>query len=279
MVNNKEDDLSIALGRQLTIEYYKCSAKVLLDKDKVEKALLKAAQDSGAHIINSLFHKFDSFGVSGVVVIAESHFAIHSWPEYNYAAVDIFTCSNSMDLKLAIDSIGQSFKSDNIIISSDQNRGILYEQLREGNTDNIIPDKRILPSFRKGFDSFHKKNDEIKGDAWGVLTSVDIYGADLELMQNNRAIENFVYELCNLIDIGPFKECRFVRSENDGETGELSMTHMAEASLISGCFVPSLRRIYMDVFSHKFYEPRRIAEFAMSFFRGDNYKIHIVVRQ
>ena len=50
-----------------------------------------AAQKSGATIINSSFHTFEPQGVSGVVIIAESHFTIHAWPEHDYAAVDIFT--------------------------------------------------------------------------------------------------------------------------------------------------------------------------------------------
>jgi len=52
----------------------------------------KAAQLMGAHVVQSLFHKFNPYGLSGVVVIKESHFAIHTWPEYQYAAVDLFSC-------------------------------------------------------------------------------------------------------------------------------------------------------------------------------------------
>ena len=73
-VGDSKQDACFALGRQLTIEYYECTAKVLLDKDLVEKALLKAAKESGATIISSSFHKFNPQGISGVVVIAESHF-------------------------------------------------------------------------------------------------------------------------------------------------------------------------------------------------------------
>ncbi len=114
-----------ALGRHLTIEYYRCTSKVLLNEVLVEKALLKAANESGATIINSSFHNFNPPGVSGVVLIAESHFTVHTWPKYHYAAVDIFTCGESIDLEKAIDSMKRSFESDNVFISSDQNRGII----------------------------------------------------------------------------------------------------------------------------------------------------------
>lgn len=59
--------------------------------------MLKAAHESGATIISSTFHHFSPFGVSGVVVIQESHLAIHTWPEYRYAAVDLFTCGYSVN--------------------------------------------------------------------------------------------------------------------------------------------------------------------------------------
>ncbi len=91
-----------ALGRQLTIEYYECLAGVLLEKEGVEAILLEAARESGATIISSSFHKFEPQGVSGVVIIAESHFTVHAWPEHDYAAVDIFTCGDNINLDKAI---------------------------------------------------------------------------------------------------------------------------------------------------------------------------------
>lgn len=114
-----------ALGRHITIEYYDCAPDVLLDKDRVETILLKAAKESGATIISSSFHQFEPQGVSGVVIIAESHFTVHAWPEHDYAAVDIFTCADNIDLDTAIHSIKAQFSSRRVFISSDQNRGIL----------------------------------------------------------------------------------------------------------------------------------------------------------
>ncbi len=109
--NNSSENASFALGRQLTIEYYECSKKVLLDEALVENPLLKAAQDSGATIINSSFNTFEPQDVSGVVAIAESHFTVHAWPEHEYAAVDIFTCGDNIDLEVAINSMEKSFDS------------------------------------------------------------------------------------------------------------------------------------------------------------------------
>lgn len=65
----------------------------------------KAAKLAGATIVNTNFHKFSPQGVTGILLVEESHFSIHTWPEHNYAAVDLFTCSDSMNYQLALDEI------------------------------------------------------------------------------------------------------------------------------------------------------------------------------
>ena len=78
-----------SLGRHILVEFHGCSAEILNDVPRIEHDMLEAATQSGATIINSVFHHFSPFGVSGVIVIQESHLAIHTWPEYRYAAVDL----------------------------------------------------------------------------------------------------------------------------------------------------------------------------------------------
>ena len=80
------------LGRHLIAEYADCTGGRLDDLEFIERSLLEAVRRSGATIIDSVFHRYAPQGVSGVVVIAESHMSIHTWPEKGYVAVDIFTC-------------------------------------------------------------------------------------------------------------------------------------------------------------------------------------------
>ena len=80
------------IGRHLIAEYYQCDAHVLNDVDGVREAMLDAARAVGATILGDVFHAFTPHGVSGTVVIAESHLSIHTWPENGYVAVDIYTC-------------------------------------------------------------------------------------------------------------------------------------------------------------------------------------------
>ena len=81
-------------GRHLLVEYYGCQQAILNDVNKVERLLKEAATAAGATIVQSVFHRFTPQGVSGVVVIEESHLSVHTWPETGYAAVDFYTCGD-----------------------------------------------------------------------------------------------------------------------------------------------------------------------------------------
>lgn len=86
-----------SLGRHVLAEIYGCSTEILNDIQQVEKIMVKAALEAGAEIREVVFHNFSPQGVSGVVVISESHLAIHTWPELGYAAVDVFTCGDTVN--------------------------------------------------------------------------------------------------------------------------------------------------------------------------------------
>ncbi|MGQ0794081.1 MAG: adenosylmethionine decarboxylase [Deltaproteobacteria bacterium] len=107
----REDGILKALGRHLLVEYHGCNPQTLNNLEKIQAFMVEAASQCGATVLGSSFHYFSPQGVSGVVVIAESHLSIHTWPEYEYAAVDVFTCGGTVDpwaafhyLKSALDS-------------------------------------------------------------------------------------------------------------------------------------------------------------------------------
>ncbi|MDW8111930.1 MAG: adenosylmethionine decarboxylase [Spirochaetia bacterium] len=100
-----------SLGRHLLVEYYDCDADVLDSVEQISAAMVKAAELSGATVINNTFHHFSPFGVSGVVVIAESHLSIHTWPEYGFAAVDLFTCGDDVDPWIGFNYLKDVLKS------------------------------------------------------------------------------------------------------------------------------------------------------------------------
>jgi len=99
------------LGSQIIAELYYCDRNLLDDLDYIRNIMLNAAREANVMVIGSKFHKFSPQGVSGVVVIAESHISIHTWPEYGYAAVDIFTCGNRSMPRLALRYLAKALKA------------------------------------------------------------------------------------------------------------------------------------------------------------------------
>ena len=100
-----------ALGIHVLAEYYDCNSDILNDTGQIRQYLNEAAHIAGATVVSSAFHAFNPHGVSGVVVIAESHLTIHTWPEYGYAAVDIFTCGETVDPWKAFDHLRENLES------------------------------------------------------------------------------------------------------------------------------------------------------------------------
>jgi spermidine synthase len=100
--------MSTALGNHILVEFMNCEPHIMNDVAAIERDMVGAAQKAGATVINSTFHHFSPYGVSGVVVIQESHLAIHTWPEYGYAAVDLFTCGE-MDAWISFDFLKECF--------------------------------------------------------------------------------------------------------------------------------------------------------------------------
>ncbi len=102
-----------ALGRHILVEFFGCKPEVMNDVSLIETGMVDAALKANATVINSTFHHFSPFGVSGVVVIQESHLAIHTWPEYQYAAVDLFTCGDTVDPWKSFDHLKEVFGATN----------------------------------------------------------------------------------------------------------------------------------------------------------------------
>src|SRR5213596_710739 len=100
-----------SLGRHLLIEYYECDVEVLASKEQIRAILLEGVRRSQATLVTDVFHSFSPHGVSGVVVIAESHVAIHTWPEHGYAAVDIFTCGETLTPEVAAQYLVLKFQA------------------------------------------------------------------------------------------------------------------------------------------------------------------------
>jgi S-adenosylmethionine decarboxylase len=115
-----------ALGTHLLLELKSCNPELLDDLPYLRQSLMEAARETGATIIGDSFHQFSPQGVTGVVAIAESHLCIHTWPEFGYAAVDIFTCGEGFRPRDAAALIVRSLESGEHSVTEIE-RGVLPE--------------------------------------------------------------------------------------------------------------------------------------------------------
>ena len=260
----------MALGRQMTVEFYDCSAAILADVKRMEAIFLEAARVSGAHVVNATFHAFEPQGVSGVLVISESHFAVHAWPEHDYAAVDLFTCGPGVDFDAVIRSLGAGMRSGHWIVSSLVNRGILRES---GELERLVPvveDERsrgLQLSWQERFDH---------SGARAMSACIDIYRC--------RKLAEFAEEDWRQL------ATTLARSVTAAETGSGNWRFHdpngdAEFVLgfpggrIAGLVCAADRRVYLDVFACGFFAPRTVAETALTALGGTYFRMQPQIRQ
>jgi S-adenosylmethionine decarboxylase len=99
------------IGHHYIVEASGCNPKIIGSVEKVQQILVRAAEIAGAHVWSISFSKFPPSGVSGVVVISESHISTHTWPEYGYVALDIYTCGKHVDPEKAVVFAVEAFGS------------------------------------------------------------------------------------------------------------------------------------------------------------------------
>ena len=115
-------------GKHILAEYFECECTYLDSEAAIRNLMLEAASRSGATIVGNIFHHFSPQGVSGVVVIAESHLAIHTWPEFRYASVDLFTCGTRVDPWIGFEYLKEKLQSKKWM-SKEITRGTAEEEL------------------------------------------------------------------------------------------------------------------------------------------------------
>ncbi len=129
MTKNSESTV-FNLGRHLLVEFYDCDPNVLNNPSLIEEVMTDAAVRCGATVVQKNFHMFSPYGVSGVVIIAESHLAIHTWPEFGYAAVDLFTCGDTCNPEVAYEYLREKFHSRSAFYS-ELTRGMMNRETME----------------------------------------------------------------------------------------------------------------------------------------------------
>ena len=106
--------MTLNVGKHILVDFHACNPELLKKVDYISEAMMIAAKKSEATIVGKCFKQFEPWGVSGVIVIAESHISIHTWPEYGLASVDYFSCSDEPKIELAIEHLKKALESKRI---------------------------------------------------------------------------------------------------------------------------------------------------------------------
>ena len=118
------------LGLHLMLDLNECNRELLDDLPYIKKAMIQMADQIGAHVIGESFHRFKPQGVTGVLAIAESHICIHTWPEYGYAAADIFTCGTSFEPHKAAQILVEKLESKDPVLTEVKRGAVSAEAIR-----------------------------------------------------------------------------------------------------------------------------------------------------
>lgn len=102
------------LGRHALVDLYECDPALLDNLDHVKSVLTGVTEKLDLTVVQSVFHRFSPQGVSGVIVIAESHLSVHTWPEHGYAAFDLYSCDEATPLDQLPELLKQGFKGNRV---------------------------------------------------------------------------------------------------------------------------------------------------------------------
>ncbi|MFN3533545.1 MAG: adenosylmethionine decarboxylase [Candidatus Brocadia sp.] len=135
-----------ALGRHIILEMWGCCKDIIDNVDVVKEILTKATKSTKATLVDVVCHRFSPYGVTGVAILAESHISVHTWPEYGYAAADIFICGgNSINPQNAASFMIQAFHAKETSMLEFKRGNLSSKKIQDGKMmeiNGIVPDPR-----------------------------------------------------------------------------------------------------------------------------------------
>lgn len=122
------------------------------------------------------------------------------------------------------------------------------------------------------------KEEYIRNNAWGLLTSIDLVDCDPEILRDGEKIKEYLRQICNVIKATPFGEPVVVRFGENPDVYGYSAFQLIETSCVSGHFSEESNSIFIDIFSCKFYSQEKAIEFTKEFFKAKEVEFNIVLR-
>jgi len=107
---------TLKLGEHFIFDLSDCSHEILMDSEKSYSLFAQAVRESGLTVVDEGFYKFSPHGFTCFLLLAESHASLHAWPEYDYCAIDLFTCAIGKDMIPLIQHLKEAFGADNFAL-------------------------------------------------------------------------------------------------------------------------------------------------------------------
>lgn len=206
LVSMESVDLGVAehfadrdrLGHHLVVDFFGCNPEKLKYLSTVESIMLAAAKEARATVVASKFHQFNPFGVSGAVILSESHLAMDSWPEVGgYCAVDIFTCGNT-DNFAAINFLKKEFEAQGYVMIEVE-RGKQRSHLNQEESGDLV--------FRENLDPLNGMKATIAIDK--VLEKVTTEYQTIELFAAKSKELGYVLTIDGIIQLTSFDNAAY----------------------------------------------------------------------
>ena len=127
--------------------------------------------------------------------------------------------------------------------------------------------------------SYVTKEEYELSKAWGLSTAIDLHDCDPDLLKNAEAIKEYATKVCELIDAKPWGPCHVQHFGVNPDVAGYSMMQLVETSLVSGHFANKTNRIFLDIFSCRYYDAIKAAEFSKQFFKAKDATIKCTMRK
>ena len=252
-------DVAQPCGTHLLVEFWGC--KTIDTAQEIGDILRAASVKANSSLLKLSVHKFEPQGVTGLALLAESHISLHTWPEKQYIAIDVFTCGNHTKPYKAVRYLREVFQPERV-------------EIKEVKRGSNLATKKVKELMFERDTNLRRDEKE-----FGYELVLNLYDCDPETIRSGKRLVQFVTELCDLIKMKRFGEPFLERFALDSEIAAgYSVAQMIETSLISGHFSEYWNSAYINIFSCKAYDAELAIEFTKKFFGAQRVSSKLLIR-
>lgn len=233
-------------GQHILASFFDSKNSVALYNENTMDTIVDTVVKNGLQVLRTTKDSFgEGMGYTAMIVLAESHISVHTWPELNRVDLDLFTCNVSRDNRSATINVYNAIK-------------------------DIFQPEKITENFVARGQN---------GPYWGFHLALNLKMCDPAKIRSKAFIEEFTKELCDHIDMKRFGEPVVVNFGEDESVSGYSMFQLIETSNIAAHFVEQTNDVYLDIFSCKPYDVHSTIEFCKENFEAQDYNHVYLQRQ